>query len=54
MTRALIWTLRALGGLVVLLALVLGGAVWWLRGSLPETEGTVATTRSRAGRPPQR
>ncbi len=42
MTRALIWALRALGGLLLLLALVSGGAVLWLRGSLPETEGTVA------------
>ncbi len=42
MKRALIWALRALGALVVLLALVLGGAVWWLRGSLPQTEGTLA------------
>ncbi len=42
MTRALIWGLRALGGLLLLLALGLGGAVFWLRGSLPETEGTVA------------
>ena len=41
MTRALIRGLRALGGLLLLLALVLGGAVFWLRGSLPETEGTV-------------
>jgi len=42
MTRALIWGLRALGGLVVLFALILGGAVFWLRGSLPQTEGRVA------------
>ncbi len=41
MTRALVWTLRALGGLLLLLALVSGGAYLWLRGSLPETEGTV-------------
>ncbi len=41
MTRALIWVLRALGGLLLLLALVSGGAVFWLRGSLPKTEGTV-------------
>ncbi len=42
MTRALIWGLRALGGLPLLLALVSGGAVLWLRGTLPETEGRVA------------
>ncbi len=41
MTRALIWGLRALGGLLLLLAIGLGSAVLWLRGSLPETEGTV-------------
>jgi penicillin amidase len=41
MNRALVWSLRALGGLALLLALGLGGAVFWLRGSLPQTEGTV-------------
>ncbi len=41
MKRALVWFLRALAGLTVLLALGLGGAVFWLRGSLPQTEGTV-------------
>ncbi len=40
MKRPLVWTLRALGGLLLLLALVSGGAVLWLRGSLPETDGT--------------
>ncbi len=41
MTRAWLWILRALGAAVVLLGLVVGGAVLWLRGSLPETEGTL-------------
>ena len=42
MRRPLVWALRSLAGLVLLLGLVLGGAVFWLRGSLPQTEGTVA------------
>jgi penicillin amidase len=42
MNRALVWGLRALGGLVLLGALGLGGAVLWLRGSLPETNGEVS------------
>ncbi|MEE8499075.1 MAG: penicillin acylase family protein, partial [Kiloniellales bacterium] len=37
----LVWALRAIAGLGLLLALVSGGAYLWLRGSLPETEGTV-------------
>ncbi|MHA1537220.1 MAG: penicillin acylase family protein, partial [Alphaproteobacteria bacterium] len=41
MKRALVWFLRALAGLTVLLALGLGGAVFWLRGSLPQTEGSI-------------
>ncbi len=41
MKRTLVWFLRALAGLTVLLALGLGGAVFWLRGSLPQTEGSI-------------
>ncbi len=41
MKRPLVWTLRALAGLAVLTALGLGGGYLWLRGSLPETRGTV-------------
>ncbi len=41
MKRFLVWALRAIAGLGLLFALVVGGAYLWLRGSLPETEGTV-------------
>ncbi len=41
MKRVLLWTLRALAGLTVLAILGLGGAVFWLRGALPQTEGNV-------------
>ncbi len=42
MKRLLVWGLRVLAGLVLLLALSLAGAFLWLRGSLPQTEGTIA------------
>ncbi len=41
MKRFLVWTLRAIGGLLFLFALGLGGGYLWLRGSLPKTEGTI-------------
>ena len=41
MKRFVLWAMRAIAGLGLLLALVSGGAYLWLRGSLPETEGTV-------------
>ncbi len=42
MKRPVLWTLRALAGVAMLTALVLGGAYLWLRGSLPRTEGRIA------------
>ena len=41
MPRALVWSLRLLGALVLLLAVAGGAGYLWLRGSLPQTEGTV-------------
>ncbi len=41
MKRFLVWTLRAIGGLLFLFALGAGGGYLWLRGSLPRTEGTI-------------
>ncbi len=41
MKRLLVWILRAIGGLLLLFALGLGGGYLWLRGSLPETRGTI-------------
>ena len=41
MKRPVVWALRALAGLAVLFVLFLGGAVFWLRGSLPVTDGEV-------------
>ena len=37
----IVWTARIFTGLLVLLALGFGGAYVWLRGSLPQTEGTL-------------
>ena len=39
MKRFLVWTLRAIGGLLFLFALGLGGGYLWLRGSLPQVAG---------------